>query len=157
MKKAIFTINFNYIFDNERKGAKYSLDGIHYFNGGNFAELCVRNGFGFGLNYDTNCTPFDAGSDIEELHMSVKSSKASLTSECLGYDLETSLETYFNRVASTNWCWAVVVEDTVQCYIMDKKEFKEFTENWASYNKDRGNIRYKATSGKMITWLEERI
>ena len=157
MKKAIFNINFKYIFDSAKKGAKYSLDGKHWFNGGNFAELCVRNGFGYGLNYDTACIPFDAGSDIEELHMSVKSSKASLTSECLGCDLETSLEAYFNRVASTSWCWAVVIEDTVQCYIMDSKEFREFTKNWSTYNKDRGNIRYKATSGKMIQWLEKRI
>lgn len=157
MKKTIFIINFSYHFEADRKGAKYSLDGEHWFNGGNFAELCVRNGFGFGLHYDTDCIPFDAGSDIEELHMSVKSSKATLTSECLGHDLETSLNTYFDRVASTSWCWAVVIENTVQCYIMNANEFREFTENWGSYNKDRGNIRYKATSGKMITWLEERL
>ena len=157
MKKAIFKIDFNYTFDASRKGAKHSLDGEHWFNGGNFIELSIRNGFGYGLYYDTACTAFDAGSDIEELHMSVKSSKASLSSEILGKDLESSLDCYFERTASTSWAWGIVIEDTAQAYIMDAKEFRSFCETWASYQQDRKTVRFKATSGKMIQWLEERL
>lgn len=157
MRKAIFNINFNYYYDNTRKGAKYSLDGKHYFNGGNFVEIAINNGFGYGVKYDTDCIPFDAGSDIEPLHMSVKSSKATLTSIILGHDMKTCLDAYFARVASTSWAWGIIVDDTIHCYIMNAQEFRTFTEQWASYYEDRHNIRFKATSGKMIQWLEERI
>lgn len=89
--------------------------------------------------------------------MSVKSSKATLCSEKLGDSMEQVLRQYFKRTASLCWCWTVIIDEAVICYIMNAIEFREFTRVWASYEPTRGVIRYKATSGKMIEWLEGRI
>jgi len=38
---------------------------------------------------------------------------------------------------------------------MNPVTFREFLQNWAGLN-ERGFMRLKATSGKMLAWLEER-
>ena len=156
MRKAIFNINLNYTYDANRKGAKYTLDNEHYMNSGEFAEVALKNAFGYEAVKDAN-TAFDEGSDIEQLQMSVKSSKATLTSVILGKDLKSSLDTYFARTASNQWAWVILIENTLTVYIMNESEFKEFTLNWAYYQTDRMTVRYKSTSGKMIKWLEEHL
>jgi hypothetical protein len=40
---------------------------------------------------------------------------------------------------------------------MDNAEFREFTESFGWYDKDRKVVRYKAESAKMIKWLEGRL
>lgn len=156
MTKFVSTAIPSYRFDADRKGAKYSLDnGEHWLNAGEFAEAVLKFAMGFSPCKDAN-TAFDAGSDIPELSMSVKSSKATLTSEVLGKDLTTSLNTYFERTASTSWAWVVVADETVTAYIMNAEEFRKFTEEWASYNTEN-RVRYKVTSGKMVKWFEERV
>lgn len=155
MKKAVFTNLKSYQFDAARRGAKYSLDGIHWMNGGELSEAELKYCMGYECAKDAN-TAFDAGSDLEELHMSIKSSKATLTSEILGKDMETSLDCYFARVASTCWAWVILMDGTLTAYIMDADEFRTFTTTWGAYNNE-GRIRYKATSGKMISWFEERV
>ena len=111
---------------------------------------------GYGSKKDAN-TPFDQGSDIEETDTSVKSSKATLTSKQIGYDFQSIKECYFARVHSTNWDYVVLMEDTVVIYNMNKTEFSEFLDNWATYCKDRNVIRMKNTSGKMLQWMDERV
>ena len=155
MKKEIYVGLKKYTYDAEHKGAHYTFDGIKYMNTGEWCEAQYKHVLGFEGVKDSN-TAFDAGSDIEQLHRSVKSSKATLTTEVLGRDMDTSLACYFERVASTSWAWVVIVDDTLTAYIMDANEFREFTELWASYNNE-GRIRYKVTSGKMIKWFEERV
>lgn len=155
MQKEIFIGLKKYTFDNEHKGAHYTFDGEKYMNAGEWCEAQYKYVLGFEATKDAN-TAFDAGSDIEQLHRSVKSSKATLTSEVLGRDMETSLACYFERVASTSWAWVVPMDETLTVYVMNADEFKQFTTEWASYNKE-GRIRYKATSGKMIKWFEERV
>ena len=155
MKKEVYIGLKRYTFDPDHKGAHYTFDCIKYMNTGEFSEAQYKYKRGFDAVKDAN-TAFDAGSDIEELHMSVKSSKATLTNEILGKDMESSLDCYFERVASTSWAWVVIIDDTLTAYVMDATEFREFTELWASYNNE-GRIRYKATSGKMLKWFEERV
>ena len=75
MTKTEYTINFKFAFDPAHKGASYTLDGEHYMNGGEFAEIADKMVKGLGSKKDAN-TPFDKGSDIEETDTSVKSSKA---------------------------------------------------------------------------------
>ena len=70
--------------------------------------------------------------------------------------MDTSLTCYFERVASTSWAWVVPMDETLTVYVMDANEFEQFTREWASYTNE-GRIRYKATSGKMIKWFEERV
>lgn len=155
MKKAVYTNVASYQYDAARRGAKYTFNGMRWMNHGEWLEAQLKHCMGYICEKDAN-TAFDAGSDIEELHMSVKSSKATLTNEILGNDTATSLDTYFTRCASTCWAWVVDMDDTITAYIMDADEFRTFTESWAGYNNE-GRIRFKATSGKMISWLEERV
>ena len=156
MTRTEYKINFHFEFDPTHKGAPYTLDGEHYMNGGEFAEVADKMVKGFGSKKDAN-TPFDEGSDIEETDTSVKSSKATLTSKQIGYDFDSIKACYFARVHSTNWDYVIVIDDSVIVYNMDKVEFSEFLDNWATYCKDRNVIRMKATSGKMIRWFDERV
>lgn len=156
MKKFVSTDLLKYGFESERKGAKYTIDGgHHYMNAGDFSEVALKNAFGLKAEKDAN-TAFDVGSDIELYHMSVKSSKATLCNEILGHDLETSMNTYFERTASTCWAWVIVMDGTVTAYIMNAAEFRKFMASWASYNTE-SRVRFKASSGKMIAWFEERV
>lgn len=156
MKKFVTTDVINYTFDADRKGAKYSVNGGKtYMNAGDFSEVALKNAFGLKAEKDAN-TAFDVGSDIELYHMSVKSSKATLCNEILGHDLETSMNTYFERTASTCWAWVIVMDGTVTAYIMNAAEFRKFMASWASYNTE-SRVRFKASSGKMIAWFEERV
>ena len=88
MTKTEYTINFKFTFDPTHKGAPYTLDGEHYMNSGEFAEVADKMVKGYGSKKDAN-TPFDKGSDIEETNTSVKSSKATLTSAQIGYDFDS--------------------------------------------------------------------
>ena len=156
MKKTIFAINFHFEYDPAHRGAPYSLDGEHYMNAGEFAEVADKLCKGLGSSKDAN-TPFDKGSDIAETMTSVKSSKATLTGAQIGYDFESIKRCYFARVHSTNWDYVVIMDDTLMVYNMNAAEFEDFMNNWATYCKDRNVIRFKATSGKMLNWLDERI
>lgn len=156
MKKSVFTMNFHFEYDPAHRGAPYSLDGEHYMNAGEFAEVADKLCKGLGSSKDAN-TPFDKGSDIAETMTSVKSSKATLTGAQIGYDFESIKKCYFARVHSTNWDYVVIMDDTLTVYNMDAAEFEDFMDNWATYNKDRNVIRFKATSGKMLNWLDERV
>lgn len=156
MTRTEYTLNFGFTFDPTHKGAPYTLDGEHYMNSGEFAEVADKMVKGFGSVKDAN-TPFDKGSDIEATRTSIKSSKATLTSAQIGYDFESIKRCYFARVHSTNWDYVVIVDDTVVIYNMNKGEFESFLDQWASYCKDRNVIRMKSTSNKMLTWLNERV
>jgi hypothetical protein len=156
MTRTEYKINFHFEFDPTHKGAPYTLDGEHYMNGGEFAEVADKMVKGFGSKKDAN-TPFDKGSDIEETNTSVKSSKATLTSAQIGYDFHSIKRCYFERVHSNNWDYVVIIDNTVVIYNMNKVEFESFLDNWSGYCKDRNTIRIKATSGKMIRWFDERV
>lgn len=156
MKKFTTIQTLPFYYNANRKGARYSLNnGESYLNNGEFAEAALKHAFGLEAKKDAN-TAFDVASDIEEYHMSVKSSKATLTSAILGKDMESSLNTYFARTASECWAWVILHDEFITAYIMDADEFRTFTETFASYNKE-GKVRYKATSSLMIAWFEARV
>lgn len=156
MTRNAFAINFKFQFDPTRKGAKYSLDGEHWLNNGEFAEVADKAVKGYDLNKDAN-TAYDMGSDIEQTSTSVKSGKATLTSKVLGESKEEVVKTYFANVHSTNWDWVILLDESVIIYNMNAEEFKEFIEEWASYDAIRKVIRFKTTSSKMVRWLEDRV
>lgn len=156
MTRNAFAINFKFQFDPTRKGAKYSLDGEHWLNNGEFAEVADKAVKGYDLNKDAN-TAYDMGSDIEQTSTSVKSGKATLTSKVLGESKEEVIKTYFSNVHSTNWDWVILLDESVIIYNMNAEEFKEFIEEWASYDAIRKVIRFKTTSSKMVRWLEDRV
>lgn len=160
MKKYEYTNTMNYIFDNERKGSKYSMDNRNSWkNHGEFLESVAK--FHRGLEYLVNpATSYDTGSDIEEINASVKSSNASLA--CIyGNTKEQIIEEYFKNVHSTLWIFMVDVDEQIIEYHMNAEEFKEFLEEWATTAVESGShltkVRIKKTSGKMVKWLEEKI
>ena len=155
MKKTVVSINLTYIYDASHSGAHYTLDGTHYMNNGDFAEVVTKAGLGYAPVKDGN-TAYDIASDIEELNASVKSSRFTLTSRSLADTFEDSIEVYFQTVHSTTWIYTVILEDTATLYFMDAEEFKTFLYGFASLN-ERKVVRGKTTSTKMITWLESRV
>ena len=66
---------------------------------------------------------------------------------------DESVEVYFQNTHSTCFIYTVLMDDMTNIYMMDKEEFREFIYKFASLN-ERGFIRFKATSGKTIQWLE---
>ena len=91
MKKISTLTTIEYTFDPTRKGAKYTLDGTHYMNGGEFAEVATKAALGFEAHKDAN-TAYNEGSDIPEINASVKSSKATLVNMKLADTFDESVQ-----------------------------------------------------------------
>lgn len=156
MTKSVIKNTLAYQFVPEHKGAPYTLDGEHFMNAGEFKQIArVHSLFGRVDKPDT--VPYDMGSDIPELHESVKSSKATLTSKYLGESFDEVLEAYIKTTASAWHSYVLLVDDEIITYIMNINEFVEFTRMFGSFASDRKVIRYKADSIKMIKWFEARV
>lgn len=156
MKKAVYNINLPYMFDPAHKGAPYSLNGGEsWTNGGELKEALFKACMGFEAKKDA-CGAYDKTDDVPELCASVKSSKATLVNKVLGYDFESVKRHYFATCHSTLWVWVSIHDEELTAYHMDAAEFENFLNNWASFDKDRKVIRFKAESGRMLRWLEER-
>lgn len=145
-------LNLGFTFDPARKGAKYTLDGIHWMNGGEFAEAAAKAVHGLDAAKDAN-TRFNEGSDVPEFHASVKSSKASLTNCKLADDFEGSLKAYFENVASSEFWYVTIADELVIIYKMNATKFERFLRKFSKLN-ERGVIRMAATSSKMLAWLD---
>jgi len=152
MKKATFAITTSYQFDAERKGAKYTFDGIHYMNAGEWKECICKAVLGYECHKDGN-TAYNVDSDIPELNASVKSSKASLTNMVLADTFEDSIRTYFANVHSNLFIWVEVVDENAILYMMNAEEFELLIRKFSALN-ERGVIRFKATSSKLVSFLE---
>ena len=156
MKKTIAEMPITYKYDAEHRSAHYLVEGeTTYKNGGEFAEIVCKAVRGFKAEKDAN-TKFDKGSDIEETKTSIKSNGCGLTDEKLADNKEDFLAEYFKRTHSTNVDYVVIIDDVVTIYNMDMNEFKEFTNEFAKWDKYSMKVRIKTTS-KMIKWFEERV
>lgn len=160
MKRIEYTNTMSHIYNSERRGSKYSMDGGDTWkNHGEYLESVAK--FHRGLEYLVNpATSYDTGSDIEEMNASVKSSNASLA--CIyGNTKEQIIEEYFKNVHSTLWIFMVDVDEQIIEYHMNAEEFREFLEEWATTAVESGThltkVRIKKVSGKMLHWLEERV
>ena len=154
MKRTSYTLNLNYTYDPTHKGAPYTFDGQHWMNNGEYMECCIKSVLGFAPVKDSS-TPYDIASDIPELNASVKSSRFTLVNRRLAETFEDSLRVYFSTVHSTTWLYGIQVDNDIIIYEMDKAEFESFLREFSSLN-ERKVIRAKATSAKMIAWLENR-
>lgn len=154
MFKHVYKININYMYDANHKGAPYTLDGEKHFNTGDLHEIVTKSVLGFSAEKDAN-TSFDKGSDIPELFASVKSGKATLTSTVLGSDYTSVKDNYFKYTHSKLWIFAIIIDENINLYFMDKKDFALFMDSFAYFDKSRKVIRFKSASGKMITWLDK--
>ena len=150
-------------YDANRSRAPWSYDGIRHFNEGNFAEGGASECYGFGFRYDTKGVPFDKGSDIEPLCMSVKSNGCSLA--CVyRQDKETAkaeiIAEYFERVHSIRWAYVIRTENRFDIYEMDANEFRLFVEQFSGLSRETGKPYYKLkirTTNTMVKWLQAQI
>lgn len=152
MTKTTYTLT-GFIFDNTRKGAKYSFDGEHFKNSGEFLDCALRRELGY-TDWDVkDSTHFSKDSDISDLRCSIKSGACSLYNEFLGDNFADGLAKYFELVQSTMWAFCTLENNVMSVYTMTADEFCEFATlfgRWDSYKK---KVKIKAQSKKMCLWL----
>lgn len=103
--------------------------------------------------------PFDKGSDIPELKMSVKSNGFTLASSRINYGdtFEAKVNDYMSRTHSEQF--AYVTLDGI-AYIMDKATFEKFVRTFCYLDRESkrngGGLKVKCLkeSKKMLQWLE---
>lgn len=157
MKKMSFENTMNYTFDATRKSAKYTMDGEHWMNHGEYAECLAKHVLGFKAEKDAN-TRFDKGEDIPELNASVKSSRAGLTDMKLGTTRDEFLENFWNMTnKDVQYIWVADHDEEVDLYFMNLTEFKRFVENFGKWDDHCQKIRFTTCSGKMVKWFEENL
>lgn len=153
MIKTTHPITISYTYDPNRKGAHYTINGTKYMNHGQLVQIALVASL-YGRIDRPDRIAYNVDSDIPELHESVKSSKATLVNTFLGNDFETVLNVFFENVASNQFSWCVLLDDEIVRYVMNKNEFRKFTEKFASFDNSRKVIRYRTTSTEMIRYLE---
>ena len=156
MKKITSELTLNYRYDADHARAHYTFDGIHYMNGGDFAECVDKHVRGLEPKKDAN-VPFDIDSDIPELALSIKSQKCGLTDRRLADNLAEYVKIFFNQVHSVLFDWVVIIDNQVTIYTMDKNEFREFVNEFIVWDKYSKKPRFGTTSVRMLNYLEERV
>ena len=157
MIKVTTKIDIDIIIDTKNhKRAPYSLDGIHWMNGGELAEVLDKLSKGYAPTKDANGR-WDETSDIPETRTSCKSYRFGLNNEYLGDTYEEVKTEYFKRVHSVEWDYIIIEGDTLTVYTMDKAEFAEYLDNFHIFEKGRiRGVRSKKAITEMIEWLEAR-
>ena len=158
MKKVTYVNTMSYIYEADRKGSKYSIDGgEHYMNHGEYAECLAKHLLGYKAHKDA-CTAFDKGHDIPEMNASVKSLNCSL-SDCKGMpkDPIAFMETFWKRDCSSMFVWVDDYADMVDLWFMDRDEFRQFADRFAVWDKSLEKFRIKICRNKIIAYLEAHI
>lgn len=160
MIKVEYLIKMEYTFNSNHKGAHYSMDGGKtYKNHGEFCESAAK--FQRGLEYLVNpATSFDTGSDIEQIHASVKTPGASLA--CIyGDNMEEILIQYFKKVKSTLWIIMIMDNNKMFEYHLNQTEFKNFLQKFGRLDMDskakKNKIRIKNLTKSMVSYLEDGV
>lgn len=157
MKKLTFENNLTYTYNADRKGAKYSLDGEHYMNHGEYAECLAKSVLGFEVHKDAN-TRFDKGEDIPELNASVKSWNCGLTDMKLGDTYEEFIAKFWEMSNNeTTYIWVYDYADMVDLWFMSYAEFQRFVAQFGSWDSHCKKIRFKTCNNKINAWLEAQI
>lgn len=114
------------------------------------------------VNAKHDNVPYNMGSDIKALHISVKSSRFTLASgkAMQAQDFEGQLTEYMANTVSTQVCYMAM---NMVAYVMNMAEFEAFVRTFCTLQKDSSKnggkykIRCKHESRKMIAWLEAHI
>ena len=157
MIKVTTKIDIDIIIDTKNhKRAPYSLDGIHWMNGGELAEVLDKLSKGYAPTKDANGR-WDETSDIPETRTSCKSYRFGLNNEYLGDTYEEVKTEYFKRVHSVQWDYIIIEDNTLTVYTMNKAEFAEYLDNFHIFERGRiRGVRSKKAITEMIEWLEAR-
>lgn len=156
MRKETYENNLTYIFNSERKNAKYTLDGTHYMNHGEYCECLAKSVLGLAPEKDAN-TRHDEGHDIPELNASVKSWNCGLTDrkDFRGLGFEEFCNRFFaEELPNTTYIWVHDYGEMVDLYYMDSDEFKEFTLNCGKYYEYEAKVRFKLCENKIVNYLD---
>lgn len=138
-----------------RKGAPHTVDGgNHYMNNGQLEEA-IRRHYKTGRIERPDHIRYNAGSDLN--NESIKSGKATLVNLYLGDTLESVLDSYWKTTHSEIHTWVNTCNGIQTAYIMNRKEFTDFTMEFGSYDVSRKVVRYRTHSSKMEKWLMTRV
>lgn len=158
MKKTVYNISrFARVYDSERKGAKYQIwdevaECYKWVNSGELYEVALKWALGYAAHKDANGS-YDAGSDIEETHTSVKSWAFTLASACKADSFEANKDKFFKNVASDNFSFGWIEKDELVEYNMNCDEFNRFLNRFCKL--DNKVIRGPKFSMKKRTEVEE--
>jgi len=160
MRKETYENNLSYIFDAERRNAKYSINnGQSWMNHGDYCECLAKSVLGFEPKKDGN-TRADKGHDIPELNASVKSWNCGLSDRKdlrgLGFD-EFFTRFFADEIPNTTYIWVNDYADMVDLYYMSETEMKEFTKFAAKYYDYEQKIRFKLCINKIVDYLESKV
>ena len=151
-----------WVYDPTHKRSSYLINGSSaYKNRGELCESICKYHRGIYTEVNPN-TSWKNGSDIEAEFASVKSSEGGLGRGIGGYNNSASdkIKTYFKETHSKVFIWVELNEKTREVveYQMTKKEFgafvQKFTRTHMASNKKEITVRFRASSKKMISWLE---
>ena len=104
--------------------------------------------------------PFNVGSDIPELNISVKSARFTLMSGrlCKAQDFDGIVVQYFAEVHSTEW---VYVTEDLMGYFMSADEFRSLLYQFCHLERESDSPAYKIRMGRetdeVIKWLQAQL
>ena len=147
---------FNYIYDNNRSGAKYeyfdTLDGtMHKGNNGDLFEVARKYTLGLDTHKDGNGS-FDTSSDIEEYGISCKSWKFTLQTKFKEPNLEEAIAVFMDNTASDTFEFGWVEENELVSYSMSEEVFRAFLFSFGRF--ERGLVRGPSFSNKKRAEIE---
>lgn len=168
MTKNEYVNTMPYITDMTHPRSHYKIEGASGFcNMGNLCESIVKHHRGLPYLTNPNIAGLD-GYDIPELKIEVKSGESGLGRAIgnLEFSQSEQIRFYFQHKSSDSlWMWVYFNPKTqiVTEYIMNKHEFGRFlhialrSKQHKQSNGKSINVRFKKTSKKMLTWLDEQV
>lgn len=162
MKIERYTTELNWVYDSNHSNSHYIIENCAaYRNRGELCESICKHHRGIYTEINPHTSWCD-GSDIESEFASVKSSEGGLGRGIGGYDNSASdkIKTYFKNTHSKTFIWVELNEETKEVveYQMNRSEFGKFVQKFTrvhrASNKKEITVRFRATSKKMITFLE---
>lgn len=151
MKKSNFMVKVPVIVDPTRKGAKFSLDGEHFFNAGELAETLDK--IAHGLPYEKSEAAHWEEADIPELEADVKSWKANIRVAGAN-NMDETLERFFKNAIAKKFHFVDYELPTVTEYSMNANEFEKFIRKFCNWEAGRKQIRFPTMSGTMRTKMQ---
>ncbi len=161
MKKETYANNLSYIFNAERYGAKYSIDGGNkWMNHGDYCECLAKSVLGFEPKKDAN-TRSDKDHDIREINASVKSWKCGISDrkdlKAIGNREEFLYQFFHDEIPNTTYIWVNDYDEFVDLYYMNMEEFKKFVDVCASWDNYEQKIRFTKSINTIISYLEKEL
>ena len=162
MIKITYTNEMPYIYDENHARSHYLLNGSDkYKNRGETIESIAKYHRGIFTESNPN-TAWNAGSDIPEEHLEIKSNEGGLGRGITGTTASEKIRNYFKGVEKgKKWAYIEWNEETqiVTEYQMNKAEFGKFVQKFKRVHNMSNHkelcIRLRPTTKKMIKWFEE--